>query len=154
MKKSLLDISIPTLRSDAKIDLEKAIELRAKGLTYKDIGKHFGVSKESVHEVLHRYIPEELNPKVFREKRGDILAAKQEQVLLSLTEDDIKSIPPGSRATTFGILYDKERLERDLSTANVAYADITKSLAELEKEEEELLRAKNAAQTRNLGEDN
>jgi hypothetical protein len=38
------------------------------------------------------------------------------------------------RSASFGILYDKERLERNQSTANVAYADMTRHVSELDRE--------------------
>ena len=45
----------------------------------------------------------------------------QERILHSVDLDAINSASLMQRAATFGILYDKERLERGQSTANVAY---------------------------------
>jgi len=42
------------------------------------------------------------------------------------------------KITGAAVLYDKERLERGQSTANIAYNDQTKKLSELDKEIKEL----------------
>ena len=38
------------------IDLNKAIELRSKGLTYQDIAEYFGVSKQAVQHKLQPFM--------------------------------------------------------------------------------------------------
>ncbi len=109
-----------TQRIDSKINLIKAIELRSKGVTLQDIGNQFGATKQAVHELLQNHVPYIDVVSEVRKTRANILTAKGIELLLSLTEDEIKKIPPGSRATTFGILFDKERLERDQSTEIVS----------------------------------
>lgn len=110
---------ISLTRKDAKIDLIKAIELRSKGLTLQDIANHFNCSKPSVHAMFKKHIPYIHVVDEIRKTRANILTAKGIELLLSLTPSEIKKIPPGSRATAFGILYDKERLELDKSTENI-----------------------------------
>ncbi len=115
-------IDIPALPRDVrvrKINLSKAIELRAKGLSYEDIGKHFDCTRQAVQDALSRYMPPEVNVRAFVDNRAVILAGKQEMLLNGLTEAEIKKMPPYTRVTCFGILYDKERLERGQSTANI-----------------------------------
>ena len=111
-------------KREGKINLVKAIELRSKGLSLVDIGNHFHCSKQAVSELLKKHIPYIDVVDEIRKSRASILTAKGIELLLSLTVDDIKSMPPGSRATTFGILYDKERLERDQSTENVSIYEV------------------------------
>jgi hypothetical protein len=79
-----------------------------------------GRSKQAVHQRLQPYKDAIENLPAFKENRADIFAIHQQRLLNSLTDDDIKKMPPGSRMTSFGILYDKERLERGESTSNVS----------------------------------
>jgi exopolyphosphatase/pppGpp-phosphohydrolase len=57
----------------------------------------------------------------FKNNRADIFAGKQEQILASIDDVAIKCMPVAQRIISLGILYDKERLERGQSTANIAY---------------------------------
>ncbi len=107
-----------------KIDVQKALQLRLKGVSYEDIGKQFGVSRAAVYQRLKPVIPENnVDLETFKQNRADLLAAKQKIILESMTQEQIDKIPPGSRPTAFGILYDKERLERGQSTENVIVVD-------------------------------
>lgn len=107
-----------------KIDVQKALELRLKGLSYEDIGKHFGVSKMAVCKRLKDRLPDKrVDLEAFKRNRADLLASKQKLILDSMTQEQIEKIPPQSRPTAFGILYDKERLERGQSTQNVEVID-------------------------------
>ena len=119
-------------RKDAKIDLIKAIELRSKGLTLQDIANHFDCSKPAVHSMFKKHIPYIHAVDEIRKTRANILTAKGIELLLSLTPSEIKRMPPGSRATAFGILYDKERLELEKSTENIAV--LTSSLRSVDQE--------------------
>lgn len=38
-----------------KVNLEEALEMRQRGLTYAKIGDHFGVSRQAVKEILRLY---------------------------------------------------------------------------------------------------
>ena len=109
----------------AKINIAKAIELRSKGLSITDIAKHFDCTKQSVSLCLQKYDPNyTVDLQQYKDTRADLFAAKQAQLLFSLTQDDIKSMAPGSRITGAAILYDKERLERGQATEHIAYADM------------------------------
>lgn len=65
--------------------------------------------------------------------RAMILAGVQQRLLASITDADIKKTPVGSRILAVSQLFDKERLERGQSTANVAYDahTISASVSEL-----------------------
>ena len=105
---------------DKPVPVEKLLKWRKQGLSYSEIGKMIGRSKQAVHQRLQPYLDAIENLPAFKENRADIFAIHQQRLLNSLTDDDIKRIPPGSRFTGVGILYDKERLERGESTANVS----------------------------------
>ncbi len=113
-----------TTREDSKTDLIKAIDLRSRGLTLQEIGDHFNVTRQAVHAMFKRHVPYIEVVDEIRSARSNILTAKGIELLLSLTPEDIKRMPPGSRAMAFGILFDKERLERDQSTENVSIHEI------------------------------
>lgn len=53
---------------------------------------------------------------------------------------DFDKMPDGSKPQAIGILIDKARLIDDQSTANIAYADLTRELDALESEEAEIMR--------------
>ena len=124
--------------TDSKTYLAKAIDLRSKGLTLEEVGKHFNVTKQAIHDLFKRHVPYLDVVKEIRKSRSDILTAKGIELLLSLTPSEIKKIPPGSRATAFGILYDKERLEMEKSTENIAV--LTSDLRSVDKEISDLNR--------------
>jgi len=130
--------NLPTSRANPIIDLDRAIDLRLKGLTYQEIATIFGVTKSAVSERLTGYIAENIDVQGFKTHRAEILAGKQAEIIKSLTDDDIKKSSPYQRVGMFGILYDKERLERGQSTANVAYADYSRDLKEMDREIVEL----------------
>jgi molybdenum cofactor biosynthesis enzyme len=57
----------------------------------------------------------------FRVKRADVFADLQRQVLAAITPDKLVKCSAQQLATIAAILYDKERLEHNLSTENVAH---------------------------------
>ena len=105
---------------DDVIPISRIIELRKRGNSYTEIGKILGCSKQNVELRLRPFKAEIEALESYKEQRADVLAVYQQKILNSLTDSDIKSIPPGSRLTGFGILYDKERLERGQSSENIA----------------------------------
>lgn len=84
-----------------------------------DIGRIVGTSHSNVVQILARYNIEQQETEGFKEYRGDILAGLQHRILKSITDEDIKKSPMGSRVLAVAQLYDKERLERGLSTNNI-----------------------------------
>jgi type I restriction-modification system DNA methylase subunit len=115
---------------DFVIPISRIIELRKRGNSYKEIGKILGCTKQNVDLRLRPFKAEIEALESFKEHKADVLGVYQQKLLNSLTDSDIKRMPPGSRLTGFGILYDKERLERSLSTENVSYADYTEKISQ------------------------
>lgn len=104
-----------------KIDVAKALELRLKGLSYRDIAVFFNCSHSSVAERLKPYVQgDDIDLETFKKNRADILTMKQGQVLAALNTEDIQKASGRDKAIIFGTLYDKERLERGLTTSNQA----------------------------------
>ena len=96
------------------------LELHEKGLNGAEIAKIMGATREAIHYHLKKHRTAIKGLHYYKKNRADILALKGKQLLESLTPQEIKKMPPGSRVNSYGILYDKERLERDQSTQNIA----------------------------------
>ncbi len=96
-----------------------------------------GKSKQAVHQRLQPYKDAIENLPAFKENRADIFAIHQQRLLNSLTDDDIKRIPPGSRFTGVGILYDKERLERHQTSENIGIQGLIEHRQTLEQASQE-----------------
>ena len=141
---------------DDVIPISRIIQLRKRGNSYSEIGKILGCTKQNVELRLRPFKGEIEALESFKEQRADVLAVYQQKLLNSLTDSDIKRMPPGSRLTGFGILYDKERLERGQSTDNIAVEalieDLHNTQEQLDKIRErkaELLRLKAEQQGQN-----
>ena len=115
-----------------------ALKLSNPSLTLANAGKILNCSPSNIVDHLRRNGTswDELSPglKRYKENRADILALKGHNLISNLTADKQKEMTGLQLATAYGILYDKERLERGQSTANVAYNDLTRSLADIEAE--------------------
>lgn len=99
-----------------------------------DIARIVGADPGTVTQTLNRYNIDRTKLDTFKNHRADILAGLQNKIIERLNIDDIKidnAKAMQSAITGFGILYDKERVERGLSTTNldVVHTDI----AELKK---------------------
>lgn len=102
-----------------QVDQSKALKLKLDNkLTYQEIADMQGVSKQAIHHSIAKLIPKEENEQ-FKNHRADILSSLQFKLLSSLTDEDIKKSPLGSRVLASCQLYDKERLERGKSTDNI-----------------------------------
>jgi transposase len=119
---------------DSVIHLPRAIDLLSKGLSYEEVSKIFNVSRPALIQQVNKYFIDGVELNIYKTYRADILASKQMQILKSLTEEDIQKASPYQKVGMFGILYDKERLERGQSTQNIAYADMNRELKDLDKE--------------------
>ena len=114
------------------IPLSKIIELRNKGLSYTDIGSLLGCTRENICQRLKPYRSEVDNLKSFKDNKADILAVHQSRLLNNLTDEDIKKSSGYQKVGMFSVLHNQERLERGESTQNIAYADLTKNMTELQ----------------------
>lgn len=108
-----------TTPKNKKIDIQKALELRSKGLTEPEIAELFNCTKQAVNKALKPYAGLfDDGIEAFKKHRADLLALGQRELLLSVDPDDIKKMSVKDRVVAMGILYDKERLERGQSTSN------------------------------------
>lgn len=109
------------------IPLAKLIEYRNKGLSYQEIANIVGCSKQNISERLQYFTSSINHLQAVKENRADTLTVVSDTILNSLTPAEIKKAPFGTKITAYGILYDKERLERGQSTENISYSDMVKT---------------------------
>lgn len=107
-------------KAPKRTPVKKVLNQLALGATQTQVAKSVNVSKQAVSQMLQRYGIESKFLESFKENRADILAGMQDTVLASLTEVDLNKASLRDRVISFGVLYDKERLERGQSTSNVA----------------------------------
>jgi hypothetical protein len=90
------------------------------GLTTREIAAICDTGHTHVIATLQRYGIDRTHVEDFKKHRADIFAGLQHRLINSVTDDDIKKSPMGSRILAVAQLFDKERLQLDLSTANLA----------------------------------
>jgi len=102
------------------VDVSSALDLRLNHhLSYSEIAAIQGVSPQAIHGRIKNLLPpDELN--VYKDHRADILAGLQAKILSHLDDDRLSKASAYQLVGSAGLLYDKERLERGMSTANLA----------------------------------
>jgi hypothetical protein len=111
-------ITIPD-KPDRKIDPQKALDLRFKGLTYKEIATFFNCSKQAVWEILQPLNPPKINLSVYEKNRTSYWKGKEFQLISSLTKGKIKKMNGRDLMVSAGIAHDKVQLQTGQSTANI-----------------------------------
>jgi hypothetical protein len=113
--------AMPTMPTN--IDTVKALELRINnGLSYAKIGAIQGVSAQAIHQRIKHLLPTPVT-KMYQEKRADILDHVQLTMISQLDKVRLKKMSARDAAVSFGIFYDKSRLERDQSTSIISMTD-------------------------------
>ena len=103
------------------VDKSSALNLKLnKNLSYGQIAAIQGVSPQAVHKALKSLMP---GPecKTFQDNRADILSGLQIKLLSQVDNARLKKISVRDAVVSAAVLYDKERLERGLSTGNFAH---------------------------------
>jgi DNA-binding MarR family transcriptional regulator len=97
-------------------------------LTVREIAAIADCNHSNVVQCLKRYEINKQNVIHYKDNRADIIADLQHRLLVSITDDEIKKAPLGTRILGMAQLYDKERLERGMSSENIQliHADIAK----------------------------
>lgn len=116
-----LGLSIPDKRSD-KLDLSACLKDRYHHrMTFQQIADKYGVAKQSVHEKLRAFTeqlgdPEEL--RAFQDIEADIQSAVKRRISSKLLTVDLDKASARDLAVTYGVIYDKNRLQTGQSTSN------------------------------------
>jgi predicted transcriptional regulator len=104
------------------IELIAALDFHNGNVTR--VAEELGVSKTAVIK-RKRKIPEGvITPDIdtFRQERANIFASIQQALLRYVTPDKLKRASLAQIGTLFGIMYDKERIERNQATDFIAHA--------------------------------
>ena len=123
-------------RPGDETDTSVALDLRMNHkLTYEEIGKILGKKKQTIHSQIKHLIPT-VQTDDFKNNRADILAHTQLRLLQNLTPTKLNKASAKDTCVSFGILYDKERLERGQATS---ITDVRSLILELDAAEAKAL---------------
>ncbi len=136
------------LKRYGKVDVVKALELRTKkGLTYVEIAKYMDCSQQAVAQALKRFTTLVLQPgelEAFRAVKPALLESVEARLLGDLVDGTRRQKASlNNTAYALGQVSNIARLEKGLSTSNVAYVDMTKSLEEIRQQRQQLEEALN-----------
>jgi hypothetical protein len=121
------------------VNVQQALDLRLnKNLSYAQIGQIQGVSDVAIFNKIKPLLPDQCN-EVYKAQRSDILSHTQLKILSSISSQDLKKANLQAKAVSFGIFYDKERLERGLATERIDHLHLSASLDDLQAERDRLL---------------
>lgn len=116
-----------------KLNVKKALQARIEGCSFKAIAKQQGVDKATVQKALNpliKAIPNSEHLREYKANRADFFAAKQLELLHALSPDKVANMSGRDLVTASAILYDKERLESNLSTSNQTLAVLVSGVAQ------------------------
>ena len=121
----------------AKVDVGKALAMKASGMTDGEIAKFFGVARQTVGENLRKYARNLLpydTLQTLENARHDMIASGMHTALkYSMDPAKLEKASYSQLTMGFGILYDKLRLEEGKSTSNVAVLDIFQTVRDYQK---------------------
>jgi hypothetical protein len=117
------------------VDVNAALKLKVdNGLSYSQIGAIQGYTKQAIHKAIKPLLPSPATD-YYKVNRADILAGLQVKMLTQVDPHRLKKLSARDAIISAGVLYDKERLERGQSTANISVHDDLKILREMEEME-------------------
>jgi hypothetical protein len=102
------------------VDIPMAVALRLKGLKFREIARYMGCPEKLLFDTISPYLDNDQCTELYEENRASILTSLQARLISGLTPEKIEKASLRDIAVSFGVLFDKERLEKDKSTANVA----------------------------------
>jgi predicted transcriptional regulator len=113
-----------------RVDAAKALEYRLKKhMSYAEIGKLMGVTKQAVQQRLERFSKLLDDPEIIdvHDNNTDkILTGAMHRMICNAVDDEkIKSASTLQLVTSYGILFDKQRLNRGLATSITQNVDLT-----------------------------
>ena len=119
---------------------ETLLAYRYQGHSHNEISRLTGLSRSTIQTRLSKLAPEVQSIEEFRKKgRLDMLSVKQRQMLEAITPDKLEAASAKDLSISFGVMYDKSRLEEVKSTANVSYAQLIAARKQKEAELAHLL---------------
>lgn len=99
---------------------EELIGLAERGMTDSEIAQISKLQEDTVKAMFRRYGYSREGLMAFKNQRANVLALLQCRILQSISSDDLAKASLSQRLVALGIAYDKERIERNLSTSNIS----------------------------------
>ena len=96
-----------------------ALAKRKPELSQRELAKELKVSRNTVSKALDKVSDYKGEIELFRKQRGDILDDKQRLILDAINSKKVGEAKLRDLAVAAGILFDKNRLERNLSSSNI-----------------------------------
>lgn len=108
-------------------DVEKALNMRRKGKSYAEIAERVDAPPTTIRSRLRKFldqIPFLREVEEFKKREGELIDGTRALALVQLRDvladpERAAKIHPQTLTWIFGVLYDKQRLERGESTANI-----------------------------------
>lgn len=151
----VLKSEVKKTSSTFRLDMERLAELAriekpdGTHLSHQEMADRMGCSRVAVTRALQR-IPtwqlKEQDVNDYKAERADIFAAAQQLILKYITHEKLKAASIQQLGTLFGILYDKERIERGQATQHIANISHT----QLDPETKKLLERAIDSRTRSM----
>lgn len=130
-----------------EISNELCLQLRKDGWSLAQIAEKFGISWQSVQKrlgTIASWVGQISTCEPYKKHRADVLATIQHQALGHMTPEKLEACSAPQLMMVAGIAYDKERLERGMSTEIVDTRALTCDIVELDRriaEKEAAMRA-------------
>lgn len=137
---SKLSTTLPTV---ARVDVKKALELRRlKHMTFPDIAKIMGTTKQAVQQALKRFdkilLPAE-QLEAYRGHKSDIMESVEFELLNEVIDSDrVQKASLNNVAYALGTIGNMTRLEKGQSTTNISFQDMSNTLDEIQRERKQL----------------
>ena len=135
-------------KKSLKVDVAKALQLRhTNGLTDAQIAVQFDCSRQAVQQALKRFnkilLPaSELQ--AYQDKKAGILESVEATLVCDLVDKERRQKASlNNTAYALSQVANMTRLEKGLTTSNIAYVDMTSSLEEIQQRRKQLEEALN-----------
>jgi predicted DNA-binding protein YlxM (UPF0122 family) len=108
-------------RSDAKIDHFQALKQKMSGMSYQEIAKAQGVTKQSVHHAISpllKQLPNAEEIAELKDRMGDLFVHNAARTLAHITDEKLANSSAKDLTLSAAISIDKHRLISGQSTSN------------------------------------
>ena len=102
-----------------RIDLGKAIDLRMRGLSLRDIARQFDCSHETIRKKIDGLVPNGQDIRAYKENRAALFAGKQLDILNSMTAEQLEKESYAYKVKSLETLHRMELLEDNRPTSIV-----------------------------------
>ncbi len=112
-------VSQPSRKRPTKPNVQKLKELAKTNLTHEEIAKDLGLERSTVTKAIKRLGIECAEVEDFKKRRADVFASMQLDAIKAITPEKLEKSSAYQLYGMTSLIYDKERLERGLSTDHI-----------------------------------